>query len=181
MLGTLAFLPGVVFLRVAQWNGPPSDERWMLAFQVATPFAGAYLLVAFCRRRPANRLVTATNLYLLAGGVMSFLRFWPGLAWYGQFRESAVMLIVVLVGLFTSTFTRAGFIGLEHAEPRQPRRDSLLLAAAVIALVVAWFGRGNPFWAVVLPMMLLSLLGHHLKMHHARNISSPRERADEPA
>ncbi len=182
VMGTLAFLPAVVFLRFAQWSGPPDDERWMLAFKVATPFACVYLLAALWRHRPMNRLVTSTNLYLLVGGVMSFLHFWPGLVWYGQLRESALMLVVVLVGVFTTLATRAGFVGLSGAAPKRIRRDSLLLlSASLVALAVSWFCRGNPFWAVVLPMMVLSLLGHHLKKHLINDVPAQEVQTNEPA
>lgn len=164
LLGTLAFLPAVVFLRFAQWEGTVSDERWMLAFQVALPFALGYLIAAVVRGTPSNRLVLATNLYLLGGGVMSFFHYWEGLAWYGQLREAAVMWIVVVVGIAATLFTRAGFIAVRSTNTQMIRRDSLILmVAACMGLTVAYVGRGNPFVAVVLPMMLMSLLGHTLR------------------
>ncbi|WOB47933.1 hypothetical protein NYR97_11575 [Xanthomonas hydrangeae] len=163
-IGTAAFLPAVIFLRFAQWNGIVSDDRWMLAFQISSPFACVYLLAAALRRSPANRLVLATNLYLLGGGIMSFFHYWPGLAWYGRLREAAVMLLVVVVGVMAILFTRSGFIAVQYGDPQRVRRDSLLLLAAAIAgVAVAYACRGNPFVAVVVPMMLLSLLGHHLR------------------
>ncbi|WP_295565510.1 hypothetical protein [uncultured Stenotrophomonas sp.] len=180
-IGTLAFLPAVVFLRFAQWQGVVSDERWMLAFQIASPFALAYLLAAMLRSSPSNRLVLATNVYLLGGGVMSFFQYWPGLAWYGRLREAAVMWIVVGVGIAATFFSRAGFIAVRGGNARMIRRDSLLmLLAAFAGLAVAYAGRGSPLIAVVIPMMLISLLGHRLRAAHG-DPQADQEAIDEKA
>lgn len=169
LLGTVAFLPAVVFLRFAQWEGAASDERWMQAFQVASPFALGYLLAAVLRSTPSNRLVLATNIYILGGGVMCFFHYWDGLAWYGRLREAAVMWLVVVVGLAATLFTRAGFVAVHSSNQQMIRRDSLiLLVAACTGLAIAYAGRGNPFVAVVLPMMLISLLGHRLRAAYSR-------------
>lgn len=161
--GTLAFLPAVVFLRFAQWRGPVSDDRWLLAFKVALPFAALHLLYAACRRTPANRLVTATNAYLLAGGVMAWAQAYGALQIYAVLRESAVMVFVVLTGVLTTAFSRAGFVGATAGTVQQVRHMSLwLLLAALPALGVSWQFRGNPLLAAVLPLMLLSYLGHRL-------------------
>lgn len=161
--GTLAFLPAVLFLRFAQWNGPASDERWLLAFRVALPFACVYLLYAAWRSAPANRLVLATNAYLLGGGAMAWGGWYAGLAVYGRLRESMVLLAVVAVGALTTWASRAGFVGVAGAPVGAVRRASLrLLAAALAALAFSWCFRGRPFLAAVVPLMALSAYGQWL-------------------
>lgn len=161
--GTLAFLPAVLFLRFAQWNGPASDERWLLAFRVSLPFACAYLLYAAWRPTPANRLVLATNAYLLGGGAMAWGGWYAGLAVYGRLRESMVLLAVVAVGALTTWTSQAGFVGVAGAPTGAVRRASLrLLAGALAALAFSWCFRGQPFLAAVVPLMALSAYGQGL-------------------
>jgi hypothetical protein len=163
--GTLAFLPAVVFLRFAQWSGPVTDDRWMLAFEVVTPFAAAYLLYALVARKPGNRLVIATNLYLLVGGLMVLIGLYGGLRIYGVMRESAVLAFVVAVGIVTTAFSRSGFIATQSVDPSRVRRNSLiLLAASIAALAVSWPLQGHPFFAAVLPLMILSFISHRLAL-----------------
>lgn len=161
--GTVAFLPAVVFLRFAQWDGPASDLRWLLAFKVAAPFAAGYLVYAALRRAPSDRLVMATNLYLLMGGLMAWAQVDAGLTWYARLRESAVLVWVLITGAVTTGFTRAGFVGVAGAPAQLVRRASLwLLLAALVALGISWQLRGDPLMAAVLPITALSLLGHRL-------------------
>ena len=78
------FLPLSLFATYASWHGPPADDRWVEAFKLGGISAVIQLGIVLRQRRPADRLMLAANLYLVAGALAAFTRQWWVLGWYGR-------------------------------------------------------------------------------------------------
>lgn len=164
VLGLLQFLPLSAFATYAYWNGPPDGhERWLGAFMIGAAAAGLQLAVALPRPEPTNRLVLGTNLYLLVGGAAAFTRQWRVLHLYGVLRESAIFVVMLLVGAATTLWSPAGYVGATHRDRRRVRVYSVYLLAVTaggLATSLAFQGHGR--WVVVVPLIALALANRYL-------------------
>lgn len=166
----IQFVPLSVFASYAYQFGPPPPERWAEALKLGALVAIVQLLIVSVVPRPVNRLLLGANLYLLVGGLAALTRQWWFLqSVYGGLREAGVLVFMVLVGVATTFFTQAGFVGEQGAQSNQVRRYSLyLLFAGSLALSVSVFFQGQIFWAAVLPISGLAAL-QHLLAHRLRS------------
>ena len=85
------FLPLSLFATYAFWHGTPTNDRWVEAFKLGAVAAAIQLAIVLPRRQPADRLILAANLYLLAGGLAAFTRQWWFLGWYGLVGPSGIL------------------------------------------------------------------------------------------
>jgi hypothetical protein len=115
----IQFLPLSLFATYAFWQGAPDDQRWQHAFQLASVVALVQLAIVLPQRRPVSRLVLAANLYLLLGGLAFFAHQWWFLQLYDALRESAIFIIMLVVGVATTFGSRAGFVAA-CSIPRAP-------------------------------------------------------------
>ena len=152
------FLPLSLFAAYAFWHGAPDETRWQHAFQWASVAALVQLAIVLPQRRPASRLVLAANLYLLMGGAAFFAHQWWLLQLYDTLRESAIFIIMLVVGVVTTVGSRAGFVAAGAApRPRVVRASLWLLAATAVALAVSVLYRGDRYAAAVLPLLALAV------------------------
>jgi hypothetical protein len=159
LAGYVLFFPLVAFIAYATWNGPPSGERWVEAYKIASVLAAIQFLVALLLPRPANRLLLGANLYLLIGGVLASRGAGEGLKLYGVLQESALMLCIVAVGLLSTVASAAGFVGVENPDRTAVRSASVFVLVVAAALTAfSYLLRGSRFLAAGLPILVLSLL-----------------------
>jgi hypothetical protein len=163
LIGTVSslvqFFPLSLFATYAFWRGVPTNERWVVAFELAALAAVIQLLVLLPQRRPMNRLILGANVYLLIGGAAALAKQWWVLEAYGALKESGIFLSMLGVGVVTTFATSAGFVAVVDAPRERIRRASLwLLGATLIAVVVALAFRGNRAWAAVVPVIALAVL-----------------------
>ncbi|WP_373975535.1 nucleoporin NDC1 [Chitinibacter sp. SCUT-21] len=174
-LALVQFFPLSIFALYAFWHGAPSDERWLAAFQIGALLALIQLIWVLRQAQPANRLILAANLYLIAGGMAAFFQQWWFLKLYGSLRVAAIFVFILAVGIVTTLCSPAGFIAQAAAPTQQVRTASYyLLAATLIALTVSLYYRGNQTWAAVVPIVSLVILQRILarRVIHAHNNES---------
>jgi hypothetical protein len=169
----LQFFPLSLFAAYAFWNGAPDDALWQRAYELAAIVAIIQLSVLLSQRRPVNRLVLAGNIYLLFGGVAFLTSQWWFLRYYKSLRESAIFIVMILIGLVTMFGTREGYAALPDAPRGDAMRASIVLlagTAAALGLSIAY--RGNRCAAAVLPILALTVLQQMLVRRQAVKSSS---------
>lgn len=155
----IQFLPLSLFASYAFWHGAPDDTRWQEAFQLASVAAVVQLAIVLPQRRPMSRLVLAANIYLLLGGIAFFGHQWWFLRLYDNLRESAIFIIMLIVGMVTTLGSRAGYVaawGLPR--PAVVRGSAWLLTATAIALFISVIYRGDRYVGAVFPIIGLAVL-----------------------
>lgn len=159
MSALVQFFPLSLFATYAFWRGVPTNERWVVAFELAALAAVIQLSILLPQRRPMNRLILGANVYLLIGGAAALAKQWWLLEAYGALKESGIFLSMLGVGVVTTFATSAGFVAVADA-PREPiRRASLwLLRATLLAFVMALAFQGNRTLAAVVPVIALAVL-----------------------
>ena len=158
------YFPLSIFMAYALWNGEPSKERWLDAF-VLSAIAGLVQLVTIAAKKsPANRLVLATNVYLILGGIAVFSKQWWYLQIYYQLKASAILLSMALIGLIATYFTEAGYLGVSSINNNKTKKFSMyLLLATVVCLGISQFFHGNMLLAGILPIVAVINLQLYLQ------------------
>ena len=155
LLFAFQFLPIAAFLAVARYKGSTPDA-WVAGFQVGAVLAVVESVVLALNHVPWNRLLLGANLYLVVGGFGCTFGIEPIIRFVSQWRESAVFLSLIVVGIVTTLFTPGGFIEAPHAERSAVVKNSaLLLAAVCVCLALSIFFRGDPWLAGTIPFVLL--------------------------
>jgi len=153
------FFPLSLFATYAFWDGLPTNERWIEAFQISAIAGIIQLVIALTQRFPLNRLVLAGNIYLILGGLAALTGQWWYLQIYDYLRESAIFLAMLVVGIVATFTTRYGFIAAQRANLEWTRHYSiLLLGATVICFIPALAFEGNRVWSAVVPIIALAVL-----------------------
>lgn len=156
--GFVQFFPLSLFATYAFWRGAPTNQRWLIAFELAALAAVVQLAILLPQRRPLNRLILGANLYLLIGGAAALGRQWWVLDAYGTLRESGIFVSMLVVGVVSTFATSAGFVAVPGAPRDAVRRASLwLLAATLGAAATAVAFRGDRTWAAVVPVFALAV------------------------
>lgn len=155
----IQFFPLSVFAMYAFWSDTPSNERWLTAFELGAILGLIQLLVLLPQKTPLNRLVLAGNIYLILGGLAAFLQQCWYLALYNYLRESAILILMVLVGAISTFMSASGFIAVKGSD----RKFSIYLLLAAISMIpVAIFFEGNRTYAAVIPIIFLAILQRYL-------------------
>jgi len=162
----LEFVPLILyftFVRAA--DADSAGRQWEIAFVVGGILSAATLFVLIRRNTYIlNRIMLGAHLFLISGAVAVILRFTPLLDIYQRFNPAPMFAWVIAVGITTSLFSPHGFIGSPTPNRKKKHLNSaLLLAAAVLALGIAWFFMGNLFYADILPFMGLFLAHDRLQ------------------
>jgi len=155
----IQFLPLSSFASFAFWNGVPSNERWIQAFEFGALAGVIQLIIISFQPNPVNRLILGANLYLIVGGIAAFLQQWWLFKLYGSLQESAIFIFIFAVGLVSTFATAAGFLSVQTlAKSRVKNYSYYLLAATLIALCCSLLFQGDRAWSVVIPIIVLALL-----------------------
>lgn len=159
LFALIQFLPLSSFASFAFWNGVPTSERWIQAFEFGAVAGLIQLMVVFFQPNPVNRLIFGANLYLIVGGLAAFFQQWWLFKLYGSLQESAIFIFIFCVGLVSTFTTTAGFLSVQtNAKERVRNYSYCLLAATAIALMCSLLFHGNRVWSVVVPIIVLALL-----------------------
>ncbi|MCP4985690.1 MAG: hypothetical protein GY928_06340 [Colwellia sp.] len=155
----IQFFPLSMFATFAFWNGAPTNDRWLEAFQLGALLGLIQLIILLPQKKPLNRLVLAGNIYLILGGLAAFFQQWWYLKLYDSLRESAIILLMVIVGSLTTFVSSSGFIAVKDSD----RKFSIyLLVATILMLPFAIIFEGNRTYAAVLPIIFLAILQRYL-------------------
>ncbi|MGX5172505.1 hypothetical protein ACUR5C_00590 [Aliikangiella sp. IMCC44653] len=154
----IQFFPLSIFALFAFWFGAPSNERWLEAFQLGALLGLIQLAVLLPLSNPLNRLVLAGNIYLILGGLAVFFNQWWFMQLYDSLRESAILILMVIIGVVTTFASSSGFIGVKGSA----RMFSLyLLTATILMLPFSIYFEGDRIYAAVLPIVFLALLNRY--------------------
>ncbi len=155
----IQFFPLSIFATFAFWDGVPSNDRWLEAFQLGALLGVFQLAILLPQKNPLNRLVLAGNLYLIFGGLAVFFQQWWYLELYNSLRESAIILLMVGIGLVTTFASPVGFIAVKGSA----RKFSIyLLTATVLMVPFSIYFEGDRTYAVVFPIIFLAVLQRYL-------------------
>jgi hypothetical protein len=155
----IQFFPLSTFATFAFWNGAPTNDRWLEAFQLGALLGLIQLIILLPQKKPLNRLVLAGNIYLILGGLAAFFQQWWYLKLYDSLRESAIILLMVIVGSLTTFVSSSGFIAVKNSD----RKFSIYLLVATISMLpFAIIFEGNRTYAAVLPIIFLAILQRYL-------------------
>ncbi|QFI37952.1 hypothetical protein FR932_08865 [Moritella marina ATCC 15381] len=155
----IQFFPLSTFATFAFWNGAPSNERYLEAFQLGALLGLIQLAILLPQQKPLNRLVLAGNIYLILGGLAAFFQQFWYLKIYDSLRESAIILLMVIIGSLTTFSSASGFIAVKGSA----RKFSVyLLFASIAMLPFAIIFEGNRIYAAVLPIVFLAILQRYL-------------------
>jgi hypothetical protein len=134
----LGFIALAVFAWLSFSQGKPTEATWRFAFMVSGAIAVAELFVlVYLISKPANRLVIAANIYLALGGLaFAFDQEWF-LRKYEQLGLSAILLLMFVVGIVSTIFSSAGFVGTTGDRIRTRQASYILIALVALGVVVA--------------------------------------------
>lgn len=155
----IQFLPLSAFASFAFWNGIPTNDRWIQAFEFGALAGVIQLLIVAFQPNPVNRLILGANLYLIVGGVAALFHQWWVFRLYGSLQESAIFIFILCVGVVSTFATAPGFLSVHTSAKKAVNNYSyLLLAATVIALTCSYLFQGDRAWSVVVPIIVLAVL-----------------------
>ena len=169
----LEFVPLILyftFVRAADADN--AGRQWEIAFVVGGVLSAVTLFVLIRRNTYIlNRIMLGAHLFLISGAVAAILRFMPLLNIYQRFNPMPMFVWIVAVGIATSLFSPHGFVGYPVPHRKTIYQNSaLLLAAASLALGIAWLFMGKLFYADILPFMGLFIAHDRLQ---SRTASAP--------
>lgn len=156
------FFPLTIFVAYALAPGVPTAARWLDAFLVGGVLA--FLQIAFAlligQGQALNTLVLGVNFYLMVGALGTISGFKPLLYAMNELRESGLLLCMVLVGLFTTLFSPAGFISKSGESRRHLIKTYswVLLLVATVGLLFSFVYRGDLRMSAALPVFTLAVV-----------------------
>ncbi|MFT5758367.1 MAG: hypothetical protein ACI9LM_003108 [Alteromonadaceae bacterium] len=162
-LPLIQFLPLSLFSSYGFWQNHMSNERWLEAFQLAALAGIIQLIFTYFQQKPINRLILATNFYLICGGLAAFFQQWWYLEIVQSLQESAIFIFMILVGLITTLTNTSGYLAADNLAKNTHRYSSyILLFATFFALFNANAFQGEIVRSAIIPIILLSLLHRYL-------------------
>lgn len=163
------FLPLSLFSMIGFWQPQTSSETWLLAFEVAAFAAICQLLLIVKLKIVMSRLMLSANIYLIFGGLASFFQQWWYLELYSILQESAIFIVMIIVGVFTMLFSNNGFVGInktliQEAKDRITvnKKSAYLFIAVVLSLIISLIFKGTVVISAVAPIVILALLQRYL-------------------
>ena len=155
----LRFLPLASFLLYEKAYGM-GGELWQDAFILAGFCTVFILMFFFNQNMMLDHLMLGVNAFFLLGAFGFLFHCTTILEWYNASMGAPFFGCIAVVGLLTTLFTKAGFIGVKHKSNQAIQYASFLLfAATVIALI--WSTRSNDpslLWSIIIPFILLGIV-----------------------
>ena len=154
----IKILPIFIFMLYARLNGM-TELAWKNAFFIGGIAAIFVVTIQLYKKILIDRLVLGINLFLLLGAV-AFLSEWDHLLDYYQAHKGAVLLsCIFVIGLITTVFTSAGFIGVKSEKKEKIKIYSYILLFINIATIVisTTLNSYGIIASVIAPFILLKL------------------------
>ena len=161
----LGFFALAVFAAFVFAAGPPTTDRWVLAFKLGACLAAIELLVLVMRKSPANRLIVGANLWLFIGGIAAFSQQWWLLQTYERYGEASLFATMLGVGLVATAAFPGGFVAATGPRRKVMLASLALLAAVTGAMALAITYKGNIKVAAVYPVIALAWLNRALRQY----------------
>ena len=154
LVSIVKFVPILACLILANIK---SSSDWSLGFIVGGILAIIQLVFYTIKSKLINRIIIGVDIYLIIAGLAVITHWSFLLARLNSLREAGVIISILLVGVYTTMFSRSGFIGSDKYE--RPEKIELysviLLYIASIALGISFVFRNSRILSMVLPMIVL--------------------------
>lgn len=160
----LDFLPLLIFLQIAGHSTASGAAKWMFAFEVAGIVSVLHIAFLIIRSAVANRIALAVDMYLLVGGVASFFSLHSIISLLNSSRECGVLVAICVVGIVTTVFSSAGFVGYRAHKPAVYTCSIYLLLVTGAAASVSFVWIGHALLAGVLPVLSIVMVNKLLLM-----------------
>jgi len=167
------FLPLSIFSTIGFWQPETSNQTWLLAFQVAALMGICQLLLILKLKTVMSRLILSANIYLILGGLAAFFQQWWYLELYNNLQESAIFIVMIVVGIITMCFSNYGFIGINKALSDDVKnhidinnKSAFLFFGVMISLAISFAYKGDITISVVMPIIALALFQRYLVRNH---------------
>jgi hypothetical protein len=172
------FLPLSLFSMIGFWQPETSNQTWLLAFQVAALVGVFQLLLIFKLKIIMSRLILSANIYLILGGLASLFQQWWYLEFYNNLQETAIFIVMILVGIITMTWSKNSFVGIDKTFIKEVgerisinKKSFYLFVAVLISLVFSLIFKGNITLSAVTPIIFLALFQRFLVHQHNQQAS----------
>jgi len=180
----LQFFPLTIFVRAAFWSGTPQTDDWLRGFVWGGVAAILQLVLSLLllRRHPLNRIILSVNLYLMLGGAAVLSKQMVLLEGFNQLRESSIFICMLIVGICTTTASKAGFVGVTATclQPDVRRYSLYLLGLTCVALAVSFWFKGQILLSAAIPLIIISIVARVFKRRLSRD-RGHKPRATYPA
>lgn len=158
-IDSLKFLPLTIFMLSARLGGL-TDVAWKQAFFLGGLCAIIIFAIHIYKKVILDRLMLGINLFLLVGA-FAFLGNVPLFLYcYGTYKGAVFLSCLGIIGVITTCFSQAGFIGVITNNKREMRKASLqLLVLNIIAIV--WSLAANNYGLLitaVIPFIVLRIV-----------------------
>jgi hypothetical protein len=165
-ISLLSFIPIFVFViyaRVKELLGS-CNVGWQEPFYIGALLAIALTTLQYMSGLILDRLMMGANLFLIASASFFLFQINPCLSFLGGYKGPSFILAVLLVGIYSTFFTRHGFVGCT-GDHHKIRHASLLLLIATLA-ALAWafiFNSHGLLVSAIAPFITLRILSEYLK------------------
>ncbi len=173
------FLPLSLFSTIGFWQQQTSNQGWLLAFQVAAMVAVVQLVLIVKQKTVLSRLILSANLYLILGGLAAFFQQWWYLELYNLLQESAIFIMMLLVGIITMLSSSNGFVGIDKALIKDTaerfninKKSAYLFTGVLVSLAISVAFKGNITFSVVIPIIFLAIFQRSLVHSYRKNASN---------
>ena len=163
LLSIIQLTPLYLFFGYAVWTGEADNSRWIIAYKISSIAALLGFIVLIVKPRPANRFILAIYTYLILGGLAAYSHQWWLLRIYKEHREAALIMTVLVIGIFSTLFSKGGFLGVvTSCQLSRAKASSTLLITTLCCLAFSINFTGNTLLAGYLPFMLLLFVQRYL-------------------
>jgi len=156
-------LPLTVFMLTARWGGW-TDLAWRDAFIFGGLCTIFVIAVYVYKRATFDRLMLGVNLFLLVGALLFLSNAFSLLYYYGAYKGVVFLSGIAVVGVITTFFSEAGFIGVEGRNKIAIRKASLQLLLFTIFGIIWSFVMNNYGLIItaVVPFIMLRIVREKL-------------------
>ena len=162
----LNLLPLIAFMAYARAYGM-TQQSWTGAFEFAGLLAVGVIAVLWQQGVTLNRIMLGVNCFFIVGGLGFLFNNSEILEWYSATKGGPFFGCIAMVGLLSTLFTKAGFIGVASKNKRAIQYASFLLLAVTFCALI-WSVHNDEqglMWAVAIPFIILRFVRQQLVDH----------------
>lgn len=165
-ISLLSYIPIFVFAtyaRIKQFLGS-CVIAWQEPFYIGASLAIVLTTLQYLSGIILDRLMMGANVFLVASAFFFLFQINPCLSILGAYKGPCFIIAVLLVGIFSTFFTRYGFVGCTGDQHKIRSASLILLASTVFALIWAFiFNDRGLLISAIVPFIALRILNEHLK------------------
>ena len=165
-ISLLSFIPIFVFViyaRVKELLGS-CNVGWQEPFYIGALLAIVLTTLQYMSGLILDRLMMGANLFLVLSAFFFLFQINPCLSILGEYKGPCFIAAVLIVGIFSTFFTRYGFIGATGDHKKIRFASIILLVGTTAALLWAFlFNHLGIAISAIVPFIALRILNEYLK------------------